>query len=412
MKEISRCVISLCAALCVGAASSRAQSPARGVAAGHTLEETARVAQYMNRAMRFQQAFPQETVYVHFDNTGYFKGERIWMKAYVTRTDNGQPTDLSRVLYVDLLNQSGDVVAKRKLKIEHGEAAGDIATDSIIGTGFFEVRAYTRYMLNFGAETAFSRVFPLFRKPEREGDYSRPTLDRDNARYRKPDREESPDSAILDASAAARRRMRGFHVNFYPEGGNMVVGLPSRVAFTVTDCAHRPAEMRGLLQDAAGHTVAVVSTGADGRGIFEVIPSSTELTLILSDSARTKCEFPVDGILREGCTLRVDATSDGGAVSARLLSSESVQGRLLGCTVMQGGNIVFADTLTAEPAVEISLERASLRAGVHQLTFFDSGGRILVERLFFVCPPRDGHAVRIDTPTDGLTCCGKVELDL
>lgn len=411
MKEFSRCVILFCVTLCM-TTQLCGQSLPQGNAAGHTLEETARVVQYMNRAMRFQQAFPQEKVYVHFDNTGYFKGERIWMKAYVTRTDNGLPTDLSRVLYVDLLNQSGDIVAKRKLKIEHGEAAGDIDTDSIIGTGFFEVRAYTRYMLNFGEETAFSRVFPLFRKPASEGDYSSPTLDKSNARYRFPEREEAPDSTVLDATAATRRKMHGHHVNFYPEGGNMVVGLPSRVAFTVTDRSHRPAETMGLLQDAAGHTVAVVKTGADGRGLFDIVPTDTTLTLILSDAQNTKCEFPVGGILREGCTLRVDATTERGTVTARLMSSSSVQGRLLGYTVMQNGNIVFADTLTAEPTMEISMERASLRVGVHQLTFFDSGGRILAERLFFICPPAGGNVVQIDTPTDRLTCCGKVELNL
>ena len=95
----------------------------------------------MKHVKLFQASYPQEKVYVHFDNTAYFKGEHIYFKAYVVRTDKSAPTDLSRVLYVDLLNPSGFVQHKCKLKIEHGEAHGDIPLDSLIGTGFFEVRA-------------------------------------------------------------------------------------------------------------------------------------------------------------------------------------------------------------------------------------------------------------------------------
>ena len=43
------------------------------------------IAYRLNHAALFQQMFPQEKVYLHFDNTGYFKGERMWFKAYVTK---------------------------------------------------------------------------------------------------------------------------------------------------------------------------------------------------------------------------------------------------------------------------------------------------------------------------------------
>lgn len=380
-----------------------------------SLEETARIVQYMNRAMRFQQAFPQERVYVHFDNTAYFKNERIWMKAYVTRTDNGQATDLSRVLYVDLLYKSGEIAQRRILKIEHGEAEGCFELDSIIGTGFFEVRAYTRYMLNFGAETAFSRVFPIFRVPETLGDYAHPVLDRSNARFRLPDRDVQTDStSLLDPKAGKRRKARGYHVNFYPEGGNMVVGLPSRVAFQVTNRAYEPVSMTGRIEDPQGILLAEVSTGADGRGIFQIIPTDTLLTLSLYNKEGEQSQFDVDSIPREGCTLQVNTTDVTAAdtITARLMSSPAVQGRLIGYTVMNNGNILYADTLTAEPALDISLSRSSLRPGVNQWTFYNSQGQILAERLFFICPPLAENTVKISSPTPSLQRCGKVEVDL
>nr|MCR4837126.1 hypothetical protein [Bacteroidaceae bacterium] len=59
---------------------------------------------YLQKAMRFNLYSPQEKVYLHFDNTGYFKGEYIRFKAYVTRCDTERKTDLSHVLYVELVN--------------------------------------------------------------------------------------------------------------------------------------------------------------------------------------------------------------------------------------------------------------------------------------------------------------------
>ncbi|MDO4824306.1 MAG: hypothetical protein Q4A08_09095, partial [Bacteroidales bacterium] len=141
---------------------------------------------------KFSSLYPQEKVYLHFDNTGYFKGETIWYKAYLTsfgintkselrnpRGSNGsnnsndnntnnsyfvtRNSDLSKVLYVELVSPGGDVLETQKLHIDdEGGAWGQFRLDSILGTGFYEVRAYTRYMLNWGVNAMFSRVFPVF----------------------------------------------------------------------------------------------------------------------------------------------------------------------------------------------------------------------------------------------------------
>ena len=46
----------------------------------------------------------QEKEYVHTDNQCYFVGDTLWWKAYVVRADNLRPTDMSRLLYVQLLS--------------------------------------------------------------------------------------------------------------------------------------------------------------------------------------------------------------------------------------------------------------------------------------------------------------------
>ena len=39
------------------------------------------IASLANTVNKFNKVFPQEKVYLHLDNTGYFKDEKIWFKA-------------------------------------------------------------------------------------------------------------------------------------------------------------------------------------------------------------------------------------------------------------------------------------------------------------------------------------------
>lgn len=145
-----------------------------------------RLTAFVKNINTFNSYFPQEKVYVHFDNTAYFKGENIWYSAYVLRADNNRWTDLSRVLYVDLLDPSGEVVETSKVRIDSGQASGCLHTKDILRAGFYEVRAYTRYMTNWDGVGVFSHVFPIFDEPQQEGDYSKLAIPEPNGRHALP----------------------------------------------------------------------------------------------------------------------------------------------------------------------------------------------------------------------------------
>ena len=55
------------------------------------------------RSVVKQSIFPEERVYLHFDNNAYYLGETMWFKAYVTSGTDDTPTTMSRVLYVELV---------------------------------------------------------------------------------------------------------------------------------------------------------------------------------------------------------------------------------------------------------------------------------------------------------------------
>lgn len=245
--------------------------------------ENSVIVKLANTINRFNKVFPQEKVYLHFDNTGYYVGETIWFKAYIQTTDKDGLSSKSKVLYVELLDPSGNVVVNKKLKVSGGTAHGDIRLNELPLSGFYEVRAYTRYMLNWGKDAIFSRVFPIFARPKNDGDYSKSVLEQEIAeKY-------LPNKAVDTISKSGNRIVR-----FYPEGGNLVAGLTSRVAFECFDNKGKPLSVKGwLVKD--GKRICEVVTDEDGRGIFTVDcdkAGKSRLSLELFDRKKYVYDLP------------------------------------------------------------------------------------------------------------------------
>lgn len=141
------------------------------------LNTTRRLESFVVNMNNFNRQYPQEKVYLHLDNTGYFMGETLWFKAYVLRADKNKLTDISSVLYVELVDPTGEIISTQKVKIKNGTASGYITLTDFLNSGFYEIRAYTRYMTNWDSGGIFSRVIPILNAPKQEGDYSDRTMD-------------------------------------------------------------------------------------------------------------------------------------------------------------------------------------------------------------------------------------------
>lgn len=346
MKHILVTLIVLCSTLCI--------------AADNTLETFRPI---LTRAAAWAKAMPQEKVYLHLDNTGYFKGETVWMKAYLTRTDTQRRGNLSSVLYVDLISPDGNVVARRKLFVTHGIAAGSIDLDNdVLPSGFYEIRAYTRYMMNWGENSCFSRIIPIFDKPEKEGDYSNPKM--------------TGDSRLLERTDDQTKAVR-----FFPEGGYLVKGLPARVAW---DCQGQ----RGILNIERMTDLRQVTVEVNGRKREAVLPE------------------PQD----EGCVLRLETTR-ADSVVLDVFNTASLNGRTLAWALMHEGTVIGCQSFTTSGRYSVSLSRGAMPEGVSQITLLDSEGRILSERFLFI-PPKNDTPVEVRTANKALTPCGRVTVDI
>ena len=188
----------------------------------------------------FSKNIPQEKVYLHFDNTSYYQGDNIWFKCYVVTSGQHQLSRWSKTLYVELLNPGGEIIDKRILKIENGQCHGEFTLNQLpFYSGFYEVRAYTKYMLNFGDDVIFSRLLPVFDKPKTEGNFEK--------------RQKLPYGRWGTGNYAMKRehpiKENKVNLRFFPEGGNLIQGIESRVAFEATDEAGNPIDVFGVVMN-------------------------------------------------------------------------------------------------------------------------------------------------------------------
>ncbi len=329
--------------------------------------------------------YPKEKVYLHFDNTTYFEGETIWFKAYVVQTANNALSQLSKTLYVELVTEEGNVVKTQKLKIIDGRCSGNIILNDLIHTGFYEIRAYTRYMLNNGSDAVFSRVFPVYEKPVKEGEYAKRRFETRSYSKRVP----GPRTNYLKNAKKT--------ISFYPEGGNLVVGLASQVAFQAYDEKGRDAVVNGCILTKNGDTLSTFSTSVFGKGSFYIKPSTVKsVAKVIFEKKEYSFDFPE--ALDSGYVMQVD-NSEKDFVGIVINKSAGLNPEPLGVALTCRGLLYGYDSFSIgeENVVSLRFPKKMLPSGVSQITLFNDCGLPLAERMIFV---NHNSRMNIDVTTD------------
>lgn len=335
---------------------------------------------YVKNIYQFSRICPQEKVYLHFDNTAYFQGDIIWFSAYVVDAATQLPAQ-SKILYVELLSPNGVVLKQLKLKVENGQANGslalvDLSTEearalrgvTALPSGFYEVRAYTRTMLNFDHAGVFSRVFPVYETPKKEGDYNNPTM----RRWSNPYDQQRPETD----------KVKNLNVYFYPEGGTLVQGIPNRVAFKAMDENGMGVVVNGVLETDKDEAPIPLMTIHDGMGSFDFTPSKKRYSAKFNYNGK-EYSFRLPDVEQKGYALRLNNASSG-QINVQL-NSQNEEDKLLGVTLMCKGVTCYFDTLsTSQGSASYDIPTEGLPSGVHQLTLFNADGEVISQRQLFL----------------------------
>lgn len=356
--------------------------------ASQTAEQDS-IAAIADRLGRFCKHIPQEQVFVHMDNTCYYLGDTIYYKAYVVRADSLTATDISGVLYVELLNQDGYLQERQTLRLTDGQAHGSFCLPDTSYAGFYELRAYTRWQLNWGAhehphcpnahkwflsksmaedffrdyDKLYSRVFPVYDKPSTPGNYLQEVTPRPLRRhYPKSHQEEK---AIL---------------HFYPEGGTWVAGAAQEIAFEASSHGRHLLGQVAVL-DEKGDTIAEATTENRGRGTITLLGhhgSAYKCTFKDNDGHTATAKMP--DVKEQGVILSVLEKPDKLAIK---IHRERMGDSVLAMSILLSGRLVYNKEI-GKDTLEISTKH--FPPGIAQLTIYDTQRRIWADRLVFVHP--------------------------
>ncbi len=351
-----------------------------------------------------EKSVTQEKIYIHTDNNCYFVGDTLWYKAYVVMADSLKPTRYSKVLYVELLTPDGYLVERQQLYIrDDGTTTCQFVLNDSLYSGYYEVRAYTKWQLNFNRkirphssqnrfefysrqfetnyfreyEGLYSRVLPIYEKPKQPGDYT------DKCIIPRPKQRIYADKPEIQ-------------VKFYPEGGHIIEGMDCRIAYEVKDNdGQELGSSIGSLDNGL-----FIKPNHGGRGVFEYKAQNAPKEATFEYMGK-KYTFPLPTAQKSGVVIRGDKQIKGGREFIVKAKGVTVAAYSVTC---RGRLITFG----RNPSEKIVLENCP--TGINDLTLYDEQARPLASRLFFVNNNDKETQANVSMTSGGKTVNSKTEL--
>ena len=287
-------------------------------------------------------------------------GEDLFFKAYLMDRQTLALSGRSQTLYLEIRSERDSLVWSEKYPIVDGRGDGHVYIGENWQQGEYFLEGYT--------SSSFTSDTTEALRPRRLR-----VVDRVNQM------EAVTEQAIRQDSLL---RATGKHrFDLFPEGGDLIDGVTSVVAFKATYGGGFPEDVAGqVLED--GRPVADIRCLHDGMGQFVLTPHSGKSYQVLLDDGRT---FPLPAVKPDGLAMRVarnNATGIDILISAPGGDPRpfSILAKLHGiaCSGAQG-------TVAGQQLVRLPKELFP-QQGIVELTLADGDGRPVAERLVFVNP--------------------------
>ncbi len=309
-----------------------------------------------------------EKLYLQTDKPIYHTGDTLWFKAYLLEQTYLRPSKKSGVLYVELANDSNRMIKRIMLPI-NGITYGNIALDNkLLPQGGYTLRAYTNWIRNFDEALIFKKSLYIsgannndwlinyntryakdadkynvqlalnvnsfdtgpvglremqLRLTDGKRTWFKNNINTDigglaNVNFDLPEKADFKNLylSIRDLRKGegnralimplAFNRPENIDLQFMPEGGSLVAGLPANIAFKAINEDGHGAVVSGGVFNSKQQQVAVFSTAHYGIGAFSLLPQAGEVytaKLKLPDGSYKSYPLPV--VKPSGFTLKV-----------------------------------------------------------------------------------------------------------
>ena len=232
--------------------------------------------------------YPRENIFLMTDKTLYKPGETIWFRSFASQTDNPLVSAESSKLYVSLFDKTGKNVTKGTFRMSNGSCSGDLQIpDKLAGDSYFLI-AYSseqssleqipivklkidpQYSNQWVVEAISKDSISIFGKKNELfvvlSDNSGTVQKNELLRYEikngtetlEKDKVKTDESGKVSIPFTIRlkpmenhlfanyliQKVSGKHevflptnldpvvIRFYPEGGNLIAGVPTKIGYT------------------------------------------------------------------------------------------------------------------------------------------------------------------------------------
>jgi hypothetical protein len=295
--------------------------------------------------------YPQEKLYLHFDRPYYNPGETIWFKSYIFSAN--MPSLISKTVYADLVDEKGNIIERKIAPVVMSSAAAAFDLPSNITSSTVYIRAYTDWMLNFDSSFIYTKAIPV----------------------------------IQEKPAAAKKTVPKNFLQFFPEGGDLVQSVESRVAFKATDVHGLPYNVNGDIVDSKGKSITKFSSMHDGMGFCSIKPDGKEqYKATWKDATGKTQQTTLPPAKKDGLVLTV--TQDASGIKFLISRPDGEIPADAAVTIvgqMQQQLVYMAKAnISKGPTVHGTIPAEKVPAGILQLTIFSTDKKPLAERIVFV----------------------------
>lgn len=390
-----------------------------------------------------------EKLYIQTDKSTYLAGDTLWFKGYLLQASLQNYSVKSGILYLELVNDSNRLLQRMMVPVYNGMTTGYIPMDSDRPEGNYTLRAYTSWMRNFGESYVFQKQFYLGTNYSSAWliNYRTSAEKQDNQHHVKLDiqikqfdqfpvglremrlsvtgekksflntrTETLADGQLhLDFELPEKTSVKNLSLNiedlrksqekrkisiplmlerpekmdlqFLPEGGKLVSGLPARVAFKALNERGYGISAEGKVYNNQQQEVATFNTQHAGMGTFNFVPQD-----IGPYTARIKLpdgsfkDYPLPEVSQTGVTLQIfnSFNTDSCIVKVRTSPGIAMTSRHYYLIAMAGNIVCWGATVDLKNEIcNYKLDKKIFPSGIVRFILTDENHRSWNERRIY-----------------------------
>ena len=383
----------------------------------------------------FKKATPDQSLFVHFDKTIYTNNEDVWFTGYLL---NEKATDISKhnIMSVALIRNTDSAIVKHhKYLMTSGISFGSMLLPDSMLTGEYHFLVTTNRVSNGNPDVVFvqpitiktninpafnasikilspgimgkspnkvllsatTRDFRFLPKPlevsYKYGKLSKKTKTNSSGEVMLDLNEQEgiidpnvyvklkygKDSSFLNLPIPVTKRKA--KVSFYPEGGNLINGLPGRISWEVKDQQLAVVTLKAqLYKDET--IIDTIETNSYGIGHFSLTPEKGSVYKVkLLHSGFADSNYVLPAILDQGISIHMPQAAAKDTLIAKIRTTQAARLFIRVHNFRETFVYNSLDLKSTQTTIKIVLE--DVPKGIQTLTISDSLGRPLAERLFF-----------------------------